>query len=109
MAQQNISDPMQRDAVRRMQEMHSKAARQTSAPQQQSDGGERRQAAAESVHQKTPQNSNMPQNGLATELPMSLQELFADRDRNLILIVILLLLGEHSDTSLIMALVYLIL
>lgn len=109
MAQQNISDPMQRDAVRRMQEMHSKATRQGSAPQQQSNGGELRQTSAEPVRPNQQQNANQPQIGSVSELPLNLQELFADRDRNLILIVILLLLGEHSDTSLIMTLVYLIL
>lgn len=109
MAQQNISDPMQRDAVRRMQEMHSRAGRQSGT-----STGKTEQGAQEENNTPPPATPVQPQNNksapaAAPDLPFNIQELFAEKDKNLILIIILLLLGEHSDTSLIMALVYLIL
>ncbi|MGN0497521.1 MAG: hypothetical protein ACI4F6_00410 [Acutalibacteraceae bacterium] len=102
---QGMNDPMQREAVRRMQEMHSRATHSNG------DNGtkhEKDEQKAEAEHKSSaPSKSNG--NAISDSLPLSLQQLLADKDRSLVLIIILLLLGEHSDTSLVMALVYLIL
>lgn len=100
MAQQNISDPMQRDAVRRMQEMHRTANRHNESPKEEKVT--HHEPAEKPVTVGAPRKTDTP-------MPLELQDLLADKDRSLILIIILLLLGEHSDTSLVMALVYLIL
>lgn len=98
----NPSDSMQMEAVRRMQEMHG---RQHTVPQQPKP---RDNEAAK--HPAPPAPRTAQESGSeSVSAPQDISELFADKDRTLVLIVILLLLGEHSDTSLVMALVYLIL
>ncbi|MCQ4023028.1 MULTISPECIES: hypothetical protein [unclassified Ruminococcus] len=103
---QGINDPMQRDAVRRMQEMHSRAAHSNGDSKPQNENSEQARDDKESQGNKATQ-STVKQH--STAFPLSLQQLLADKDQSLVLIIILLLLGEHSDTSLVMALVYLIL
>ena len=115
---QNVNDPMQREAIRRMHELHSKATAKKS---------EERPAQTENEQVKTSENKTeaeteafmAPKNSESSHgtggsdelsaLPEELSSLFSEKDKNLILIIILLLLGEHSDTSLVMSLVYLIL
>ena len=102
---QGMNDPMQREAVRRMQEMHSRATH---------SGGDNSTKSEKDEQKEEPERRNSTPskpigNAVGEGLPLSLQQLLADKDRSLVLIIILLLLGEHSDTSLVMALVYLIL
>lgn len=101
---QAINDPMQREAVRRMQEMHSRATGSSNDNGARSDKTEQKD---ESERKNTPSTPNG--SAISDSLPLTIQQLLADKDRSLVLIIILLLLGEHSDTSLVMALVYLIL
>lgn len=101
---QGINDPMQREAVRRMQEMHSRA---THSSGDNSAKSEKQEQKEEPERKSVPSNPNG--NAMSDSLPLTIQQLLADKDRSLVLIIILLLLGEHSDTSLVMALVYLIL
>ena len=107
---------MQREAIRRMHELHSKATAKKS---------EERPAQTENEQVKTSENKTEAETFMAPKnsesshgtggsdelsaLPEELRSLFSEKDKNLILIIILLLLGEHSDTSLVMSLVYLIL
>lgn len=102
----NPSDSMQMEAVRRMQEMHGRSRSGSQHPKP-------RENEAPKPQPPEPPPSPAPVvEGAATETavqPQDIAELFADKDRTLVLIIILLLLGEHSDTSLVMALVYLIL
>lgn len=113
MAQQGIGDPMQREAIRRMQEMHSRATRQSNSNSSPStnitDSSVSDSTSPEDPLPITPSPPSSTASDSSTDLPLGLQELFDDRDKGLVLIVMLLLLGEHSDTSLIMTLVYLIL
>lgn len=101
---QGINDPMQREAVRRMQEMHSRATH---------SGGDNSTKSEKQEQKEEPERKSVPSkangNAISDSLPLTIQQLLADKDRSLVLIIILLLLGEHSDTSLVMALVYLIL
>ena len=101
---QGLNDPMQREAVRRLQEMHSRA---THSGGDNSTKGEKQEQKEEPERKSTPSKANG--NAISDSLPLTIQQLLADKDRSLVLIIILLLLGEHSDTSLVMALVYLIL
>ena len=101
---QGINDPMQREAVRRMQEMHSRA---THSGGDNSTKSEKQEQKEEPERKSTLSKANG--NAISDSLPLTIQQLLADKDRSLVLIIILLLLGEHSDTSLVMALVYLIL
>ena len=101
---QGINDPMQREAVRRMQEMHSRA---THSGGDNSTKSEKQEQKEEPERKSTPSKANG--NAISDSLPLTIQQLLADKDRSLVLIIILLLLGEHSDTILVMALVYLIL
>ena len=101
---QATNDPMQREAVRRMQEMHSRAARAGGKNNAKNDNEPEKEA-----ERKTDEPTK-PFGGTQTgPLQLDMQQLLADKDCSLVLIIILLLLGEHSDTSLVMALVYLIL
>ena len=101
---QATNDPMQREAVRRMQEMHSRAARAGGENNAKNDNEHEKEVERRTDTQ--PKSVGGAPNG---PLSLNMQHLLADKDRSLVLIIILLLLGEHSDTSLVMALVYLIL
>ena len=113
---QNISDPMQREAVRRMQELHGRAAKRQPENKENSreeetkeNGGSASEGGLVSggdVEPKPPQGEKPLSSGA---FPAELKNLLEDRDQSLILILIILLMGEQSDTSLLMALVYLIL
>ena len=120
MMPQNISDPMQREAVRRMQELHGRATKRLPERQPENKENERDEAPKENVGKeldgsligggdiepKPPQGEKPFSPGA---FPAELKNLLEDRDQGLILILIILLMGEQSDTSLLMALVYLIL
>lgn len=92
-----------------MQEMHNRASHRNGSSTEKSTQSEQEKNAPPAAVQTPMQNSGKNTPSATPDLPFNIQELFAEKDRNLILIMILLLLGEHSDTSLIMALVYLIL
>ena len=110
MMPQNISDPMQREAVRRMQELHGRATKRPPERQPENKENERDEAPKENgggdIEPKPPQGEKPFSPGA---FPAELKNLLEDRDQGLILILIILLMGEQSDTSLLMALVYLIL
>lgn len=92
---------MQQDAIRRAREMHSRA---TSAPRSTAPQ-ERRSAPVENNRQEPPpppaQQPHMPQQDI-------LASLFKDKDKTIILALLLLLSGENGDNSLLYALMYLL-
>ena len=101
-------DSMQAEALRRAQEMHSKALNQSLAPNRDA------QRQSEKIHHsKNTQGEDITQNEVSTDSAASLSSpsptLFEDKEKLLILVLILLIMEENStDTSVILALLYLI-
>lgn len=100
---------MQQDAIRRVQEMQSRA-------QQNLRGSSSREMQRESPRAPEPEKHALPPahemtGGHHQENPITdiFDSLMQDKDRTLILVLILLLVEEKSDTGLIFALMYLIL
>lgn len=125
----NEMDRMQQEAIRRVQEMQSRARRtvETSRPQQNAAPAnkeaprsqERREHGHEQEHEhhehnnsghtSEPQQASFPAEGI---LPGPagdiLKSLMKDSEKTLILLLILLLVGEECDMGLVLALMYLI-
>ena len=99
-------DPMQAEALRRAQEMHSRHHPQSFSPN--------RDTPAERVKNPPPENTNQSETSTDSQskvLPCTetAPALFEDKEKLLVLVLILLLLSENSaDTSVILALLYLI-
>lgn len=95
---------MQQDAIRRVQEMQSRA--------QQNIRGTTRDTHYEPPHPPEPTRQALPDPPLehpaANPITDIFQTLMQDSERTLILVLLLLLLEEKSDTELIFALMYLI-
>lgn len=111
---------MQQDAIRRVQDMHRRAQqrvqgqpdstrtqRGTSHPAQRS----RSNGAQEQQHRQPPAPSppaEIQQTGEGTPIEKILKDLNIDKDRIILLGLIILLLNEGADRTLIIALVYLL-
>ena len=101
-------DTMQQEALRRAQEMHSRV---TPAPPH---GNNRNNSSAESKPTSKDFGSekrDLPKPPASTEIQenMSMENLFEDKEKLLILILIMILSsGENSDPVLILALLYII-
>lgn len=126
--QGNDMDRIQQDAMRRMQEMQARAKipqpqraqPQKSSPQQTQSNGQRSpqqtQHTQRAMHGAPVPQRETPPAHVPEEKPSDLSKphsdlfgnLFDDKERNLILILILILSGENADSSLILALMYLI-
>lgn len=106
-------DPMQQEAMRRVQAMQSKAM-----PQRQNKREEKTDSALNLPHmQKTQgENESPPKSQNDEKLDIqhqnssknTLEVLFRDKEQNLILMLILLLAGEGADVGLLLALIYLL-
>ena len=104
-------DSMQAEALRRAQEMHSKVVSRNFASNRDA------QTQIEKTNQpQNTQREDITQNEVSTDCKASFSTseavapaLFEDKEKLLILVLILLLMGENStDTSVILALLYLI-
>lgn len=105
---------LQQEAIRRVREMQSRAQMAAHPPQPAEPPG-----GGQEHPPSPPPNSSQPgrqgnggqngQGGQPTGLPDLFQRLFQDEDRTLILILILLLMEEKTDPSLLFALMYLVL
>lgn len=126
--QGNDMDRIQQDAMRRMQEMQARAkipqqqraqSQKSGAPQaqnekqhtpQQTQHTQRAMHGAPVPQRETPP-AHVPEekhSGLSAPHSDLFGNLLEDKERNLILILILILSGENADSSLVLALMYLI-
>ena len=99
---------MRQDALRRAREMHSRAA---PMPEQRRD--QPRQEANNRHRQEQPVHKEEPQKEVKQEekkehKPDLLEALFKDKDRTIILALLILLSGENGDNTLLFALMYLL-
>lgn len=117
-------DRIQQDAMRRMQEMQARAKiQQPHAQQQNTQQGnmghnppQTSSAAEKRAARRSPSTKrNSPGKNAGGKKPIAspahndlLGSLFEDKERSLILILILILSSEKADSSLILALMYLI-
>lgn len=102
-------DKMQQEAVRRMQEMQSRgkpanvqhtASHSVNAEQNQNQ---------EPHHKPVPvHNEDCCESDTQIKQPSFFESIFHDKERSLILLLLLLLSTEKTDTGLILALVYLL-
>lgn len=95
---------MQQEAIRRAKDMHSRAARPQNEPQKKCE--ETKQEKIECCTQKTEQKSS----GFIPLSPVHgiLDVIMKDSEKSLILALILLLVQENADISIVLALMYLI-
>lgn len=97
-----MADSMQNDAVERLKQMYSKAQPQSSAPQH------RKQIETKS-EEKVTVPTEKP-SVVHTQKSENLLDFFMrDKEKSLILLLIVILMSEKADTSLILALMYLVL
>ena len=116
----NDMQRMQQDAIRRVQEMHTRAQqslnripepprpaepapKRTAPPPLSRPGHSQAQQAPPAQISREP-----PDGGQETSLAGLFDGLLQDGERTLILVLILLLVSEKADTSLIFALMYLV-
>lgn len=100
---QNNMDKMQQEAMRRMREMQASSTAKKSAPQKTSQPLPN--------FDNTAQDSSLTQDTKPAKTASSqniLENLFKDKEKSLILLLILLLSSEKSDSSLTLALMYLL-
>lgn len=99
---------MRQDALRRAREMHSRAA---PMPDQRRDqprqGSNNRHHQEQPVHKEEPQKEEK-QEEKKEHKPDLLEALFKDKDRTIILALLILLSGENGDNTLLFALMYLL-
>lgn len=104
----NEMSRMQQDAIRRVQEMQSRAqqsVRSSSREQQHEPLRVPEPAKHEASAMREISNEHHPENPINNIF----ESLMQDKERTLILVLILLLIEEKSDSSLIFALMYLVL
>lgn len=107
MRQPNNMDKMQQEAVRRMQEMQSRAKypqnthKKGPAPPPAPQKAEVKEAACEQE-----ENTDVVSKGNTNDI---IKQLFHDNELGLILLLLVVLGSEKADTGLILALLYLIL
>lgn len=92
---------MQQDAIRRVQEMQSRA-------QQNIRSGTREPPREPPREPEPPRNELVTEHHAENPLSDIFGSLMQDKERTLILVLLLLLVDEKADTSLIFALMYLI-
>ncbi|MEE1077037.1 MAG: hypothetical protein UHY68_07235 [Acutalibacteraceae bacterium] len=102
-------DKMQQEALRRMQEMQSRGkpvavSNTTNAEQSQ----EKKQASPISAPDSVPIHKKPEICNTENKQPSFFESIFHDKERSLILLLLLLLSTEKTDTGLILALVYLL-
>ncbi len=103
-------DKMQQEAVRRMQEMQSRGKPTTPiniTPEQSQHQAEKRNQSQQSTQIPVVHNESEVCKSSAKQ-PSFFESIFHDKERSLILLLLLLLSTEKTDTSLILALVYLL-
>lgn len=93
-------DDITRDALRRASHMQSRAPRQTKTPPAQPKEPEQKAKPIEKTIEKP--KKTQPDKGL-------LGTLFKEQDKSIILMLLVLLMGEDVEPSLLIALVYLLL
>ncbi len=94
-----MADSMQEDALRRLNQMYSKAPSGNVAPQRR-EAQPSRQVVEQTKEEKTPEH---PKNqGNLLDIFMK------DKEKSLILLLIVILLSEKADSSLLLALMYLV-
>lgn len=129
MAQEPDIDKMQQEAVRRMQEMQARATKAVKGNSSDSQNTTKtRQSQAQKEKKTTKKTSSTtkkeevlkdePKAVSETEIDTEISEdekptdifgeLFKDKERNILLTLILLLSSEKADPSVIMALLYLL-
>ncbi len=96
-----MSDSMQNDAMERLKQMYSKAQPIKSAPPPESKTHQT---------QKSQQKEEQTNQALHTKKNESVFDVFLkDKEKSLIVILIVLLISEKADTTLVLSLMYLIL
>lgn len=96
-----MSDQMQNEAMERLKQMYSKAPtksqqiplHKTLPPQNKSDG----------------ENQGQPETATQAERKTMLDVFMQDKEKSLIVLLLVILMSEKADTMLVLALVYLIL
>ncbi len=105
-------DPMQQEAMRRVQAMQSRVMPQRQRPEQKQPpkNQEDKESEISENRQKVPETPPIPDFNSHTQnnTQSSLEVLFRDKEQNLILMLILLLAGDGADPSLLLALMYLL-
>ena len=97
---------LQQEALRRAREMHSRAAPPPPPhPQQQRTQNQRREPPPPPREEK----KEPPKPNHEEKPPDLLDVLFKDKDRTIILALLILLSGENGDNTLLYALMYLLL
>lgn len=96
-------DKMQQEAVRRMQEMQSRGKSSVVAQSVNSERKQSIESQANSVHNEK-DNCKVS----SSKQTNFFESVFHDKERSLILLLLLLLSTEKTDTGLILALVYLL-
>ena len=100
-------DKMQQEAVRRMQEMQNRGRGRAAPPPPE----KKEAAVSSSVPEKTSVTEiqvSQPQNSSSEKNSGFLDMLFQDKEKSLILLLILILSSEKNDTGLLFALAYLL-
>lgn len=106
-------DKMQQEAVRRMQEMQSRGKPVHTHRQENTEKGQSKEPPEQTVqiHKENENAINTCSNNInsnTNKQPSFFESIFHDKERSLILLLLLLLSTEKTDTSLILALVYLL-
>lgn len=102
---ENEMHKMQQEAVRRAREMQNRARRDNVPPTRHRPmAAEEPPPEPETVRKSTRTSSEFPKNGAGGVLDAVLK----DKEKTLILCLVLLLMEEKSDNSLILALMYLL-
>ena len=111
---ENDMKRMQQEAMRRAKEMQSRAKFDSQAPQDSSENSRKEnqnpsEQKHEAPHSNTPIKYHTENNHRSENVVDSVFDvLMKDRDRTLILCLILILMDEKADNSLILALLYLL-
>lgn len=105
-------DPIQQEAMRRVQAMQSRAVPKKhdniqKPPTPEASVREEPQNQQE-INQAPPLVKNQVSQDISSKDGNPLEVLFKDKEQNLILMLIILLAGDGADTSLLLALIYLL-
>lgn len=93
---------LQQDAMRRARELHSRAS---SPPRDEEVSGSKEEKLPP---MPSPEEKSVMPAAVPIHRPDLLESLFKDKDRTIILALLILLSGEGGDSSLIFALMYLL-
>lgn len=99
---------LQQEALRRAREMHSRAS-PLHTPQPQQQRQQQQQPPQQPINANDhKQVHNNKENTIQEKPPDLLEALFKDKDKTIILALLILLSGENGDNSLLFALMYLL-